>query len=97
MRKQRIPQALREQVWVRYVGDRFSSKCTVPWCKNNITCFRFHVGHNIPESKGGRTEIGNLRPVCDRCNQSMGNHYTIDEWSKQFAPESPQCECCAIM
>lgn len=86
--KQKIPCALREQVWVTFCGKKFEDKCKVKWCKNNISVFNFHVGHNIPESKGGSTTLENLRPICNRCNLSMGNSYTIDEWNKLGKPIS---------
>ena len=79
--KDKIPKALREQVWINFVGKRFYSKCYVPWCKNEMNVFDFHVGHNLPESKGGKTILENLRPICARCNLSMSNNYTIDEWA----------------
>jgi 5-methylcytosine-specific restriction endonuclease McrA len=81
-RKESIPKALREQVWKRYIGDKYSNKCTVGWCQNTISTFDFHVGHNIPESKGGTLDITNLRPICARCNLSMGSKYTISEWNE---------------
>lgn len=81
-RKKPIPAALREQVWIHKMGRVFEGKCPVTWCQNNITVFDFQSGHNIPESKGGKTDLENLIPVCSRCNLSMGNEYTIDEWSK---------------
>jgi 5-methylcytosine-specific restriction endonuclease McrA len=77
-----IPRALREQVWVRYAGPVFERKCLVPWCENRMTVFDFHVGHDVPESQGGATEIGNLRPICPRCNLSMGAQYTVQQWSR---------------
>lgn len=80
--KQKIPLALREQVWLLYLGDRhFKQKCMVSWCENLITPFSFEVGHNLAESKGGATELNNLRPICAKCNRSMGSEYTIDEFS----------------
>ena len=81
----KIPKALREQVWIAKSGEVFHTKCKVVWCKNTITVFDFQCGHNIPESKGGPTTIDNLIPICSRCNVSMGNHYTIDEWNAKFA------------
>jgi hypothetical protein len=57
MRKQKIPRALREQVWITYAGKKFESKCFVGWCGNMISVFNFEVGHNIPESKGGTLNI----------------------------------------
>jgi len=86
--KEKIPKALREQVWLTHVGKKFESKCVVRWCKNKITVFDFQSGHNIPESKGGVTELSNLRPICSRCNSSMNDSYTIDEWEKLSKPPS---------
>lgn len=76
-----IPKALREEVWRRYIGNKYESKCTIGWCTNTITPFDYEVGHNIPHSKGGTTTIENLRPICSRCNKSMSDTYTIDEWN----------------
>ena len=90
--KERIPRALREQVWLAWAGRRFERRCLVPWCKNVMTVFDFHVGHNIPESRGGATELANLRPICARCNLSMGSQYTIEEWGRLSA-EQVGCWC----
>ena len=84
--KAKIPRALREQVWLVHVGPRFQSKCKVSWCTNSMNAFDFQCGHNIPESKGGTTDVKNLIPICSRCNSSMGNQFTIDEWNKRFSP-----------
>jgi 5-methylcytosine-specific restriction endonuclease McrA len=83
-RKKAIPKALREQVWLKEYGDTFTNKCLVHWCSNEVSPFNFHVGHNIPESQGGLTTIDNLFPICSKCNLSMSNNYTIDEWSNAF-------------
>jgi 5-methylcytosine-specific restriction endonuclease McrA len=82
--KERIPKALREQVWKKSMGEEFKSKCPTTWCDNSITVYDFHCGHNIPESKGGQTTIDNLIPLCSCCNLSMSNTYTFDEWCTQF-------------
>jgi 5-methylcytosine-specific restriction endonuclease McrA len=81
-RKAPIPTALREAVWIHHMNRSFEGKCRVPWCPNTITVFDFQCGHNIPESKGGPTLITNLVPICSRCNQSMGDRYTITEWGE---------------
>lgn len=86
--KKPIPKALREQVWVTYIGKKFQSKCYVSWCKNRITVFDFQCGHNVPESKGGTTDLTNLFPICSRCNLSMGDDFTLIEWMKQSKPLS---------
>ena len=79
-KKQHIPKALREQCWIKNFGQKFKHSCYVKWCKNTINVFNYHVGHNIPESKGGKMCLENLKPICSRCNLSMGSQYTITEW-----------------
>jgi hypothetical protein len=80
--KVKIPTALREQVWRNAFGEKFfKNKCSVAWCETMVTPFDFHTGHNIPESKGGTLDLTNLKPICARCNLSMGDRYTIDGFS----------------
>jgi hypothetical protein len=89
-RKKHIPAALREAVWIHRMGRTFEGKCPTTWCKNTITVFDFQSGHDIPESKGGPTNLENLIPICSRCNLSMGNEYTFKEWcaiSPTMAPK----------
>lgn len=99
--KHRIPKALREQVWLQNMGHIFEGKCKVVWCTNLISVFDFQCGHNIPESKGGKTNIENLIPICTRCNISMGSTYSIDEWNRKFSKpnagvvsDPPVRRCC---
>ena len=84
--KESIPKAVKEQVWLTYIGEQYKCKCLVTWCKNTITVFDFHTGHNIPEKHGGTLDISNLRPICARCNLSMGSQYTITEWNMLSPP-----------
>jgi len=81
-KKRQIPAALREAVWIKHMGRNFEGKCRTTWCPNTITVFDFQSGHDIPESKGGPTDISNLYPICARCNLSMSNHFTFSEWCK---------------
>lgn len=85
-RKKKIPKALAEQVWISRMGHTFRGKCRVSWCQNRITVFDYECGHNVPESKGGKTTLDNLVPICARCNRSMSDTYTIDEWTAKFRP-----------
>lgn len=80
--KEHIPKRIRELVWTTYNGEVFTNKCYVYWCDNKINVFNFQTGHDIPESKGGTLELDNLKPICSSCNLSMGNKYSITEWSK---------------
>jgi 5-methylcytosine-specific restriction endonuclease McrA len=93
MKKAVIPRALREQVWLNFIGKKFENKCLVTWCENIINVFNFEVGHNIPESKGGTLDINNLRPICGKCNRSMGDNFTIDEFSAISKRASSMWEC----
>lgn len=86
--KQKISASLRHSIWLEWIGRKYNAKCAVSWCKSIITPFTFEAGHNVPESKGGSTSISNLRPICGICNKSMGNRYTIDEYSKLHKPRS---------
>lgn len=83
-KKIQIPNALRQQVWLHYCGEQYKRKCFTSWCKNIISVFDFHCGHNIPEVRGGKTTIDNLIPLCVQCNLSMGHHYTFTEWCARF-------------
>jgi len=89
--KTKIPRALREQVWLVHVGPKFQYKCKVSWCTNTMNVFDFQCGHNIPESRGGATDVNNLLPICSRCNLSMGSQFTIDEWNKKFGSTHRSC------
>ena len=93
-KKKKIPKALRQQVWLKYNGEEFNYKCNIVWCRNIITVFNFHVGHNIPESRGGSTCIENLRPICSNCNLSMSSKYSISEWDNNFKNNSKRISLC---
>ena len=88
-RKARVPRALKEQVWIKHNKKKFQVKCPIEWCKNKINCFNHHVSHIIPESKGGPTNIENLKPICAKCNLSMSNTHTMDEFSELYASHQP--------
>ena len=85
-RKQKIPVAIREAIWIKHMGRVFEGKCPTQWCHNTITVFDFHSGHDIPESKGGPTTVENLIPLCARCNTSMSNDYTFHQWNMLSSP-----------
>jgi hypothetical protein len=90
-RKATIPKAIREQVWLTTFGKEYEHSCYISWCKNTISVFDFHVGHNKPESMGGTLSIDNLKPICARCNLSMSNNFTINEWNKLNGTKSICC------
>jgi len=84
--KAKIPKAIREQVWLTIFGKVYEHRCYIHWCRNMINVYDYHIGHDIPESKGGTLDVKNLKPICARCNTSMSDNYTIREWNK-LSPE----------
>ena len=86
-----ISKSLKNNVWLQQYGEKFKCKCSVSWCVTVVTPFTFEVGHNTPHSKGGTIDINNLRPICSTCNKSMGDRYTIDEFSKIATKKDSQC------
>ena len=92
-KKATIPKAVREQCWLTTIGKKYDSKCYVKWCNNTMTVFDFHVGHEQPESKGGTLDINNLKAICARCNLSMSDNYTIQEWTQLSKPKNKCLNC----
>ena len=80
-KRQYISKKLRQEVWTSNIGLKYNSKCYIDWCTNDINVFNYHIGHNIPHSKGGSIKLSNLKPICSNCNLSMSNNYTINEWN----------------
>ena len=93
IKRKPIPKAIREQIWLRDFGKIFEAKCSTPWCHNIINVWDFHAGHNIPDSKGGKTMTTNLVPICARCNLSMSDNYTFDEWASLNTPPKRPWYC----
>lgn len=80
-KKHTISQRLKTLVWNTWIGEEIGkSKCLC--CKfEEITQRNFSCGHKIAESKGGETNVDNLRPICHMCNFSMGTR-DMDEFIK---------------
>jgi len=76
----RISAALRSLVWNTYIGEEKGT--FVCLCGSTISQLNFECGHVIPWSSGGATTIDNLRPVCSRCNRSMGTQNMFEYISK---------------
>jgi hypothetical protein len=82
-KKQTIPKPLRCEVWRK---DYKTLEAECPICKRNIiSADNFECGHIIAESVGGKTELSNLKAICNSCNKSMGiknmNEFSDVIWS----------------
>lgn len=71
-RKESIPKVLKVQVWEHYIGKGVGEALCSCCKKEPITPFAYHCGHVVSEANGGKMELYNLRPICPRCNLSMG-------------------------
>ena len=80
-KKKKIPSEMRYNVWKTYIGENIDALC---FCcrKSRITPFTgystFQAGHIVSENNGGKLEIGNLLPICKKCNSSMGTEHWDD-------------------
>ena len=90
IKKQKIPPKLRNSLWLKYIGEKTSGIC---YCcrKNIITVFSgekdtFEAGHIKSEYHGGKIIIGNLLPICKKCNRSMNVKHWDDYVSKNKFP-----------
>ena len=67
-----LPASVRMAVWNKYIGNTISiSKCAVG-CGESISMNNFECGHVKARANGGDDKITNLRPICSKCNKSMG-------------------------
>lgn len=84
--KATISKSLRNKVWNTYIGeDRIKGPCAS--CGEQVHFQNWEAGHVVAECNGGKTELGNLRPVCSVCNKSMGSK-NMDEFKKRFRADS---------
>jgi hypothetical protein len=71
--KKKISDSLKTTVWNKYIGIlKGESDCMC--CNiNKISQRDFHAGHVIAEVNNGATNVENIRPICLKCNLSMGS------------------------
>ena len=87
--KKKIPPKMRQKIWETYIGNTLKSLC---FCchKKNITPFSgvdtFEAGHIISEHNGGEIILGNLLPICGKCNRSMSTMHWDDYINKRDYP-----------
>lgn len=72
----KVPPAIKKACWVRWMGNKFESKC---WCCNseNISAFNFEAGHVKARVLGGKNKVLNLRPICSKCNKAMATKHML--------------------
>ncbi len=81
--KKSIGTVLKFQVWTKWIGkDQGSSKCLCCGI-NTIHQIDFHCGHILAEANGGETTVENMKPICQKCNLSMGTQ-DMNDFMKGF-------------
>lgn len=82
-KRPRISKALRNDVWIKYFGRSIAeAKCPAK-CGSWIHISNFECGHIIAHSRGGKTSINNLIPICSACNRNMQSENYFD-WVKNM-------------
>jgi hypothetical protein len=86
-KKGTISSSLKCAVWSKYIGDEIGKTtclcCNIRFIQQND----HHCGHVEAESKGGKTNIENLRPICAKCNLGMKTTNMIEyQKSQGFSP-----------
>lgn len=71
-----------EVIGLHLLADRRCSYCDIP----NTNPEPDHV---VPLSRGGRNDLGNILPCCQRCNGDKGD-MTLTEWSEYRARRGKQ-------
>lgn len=92
--KETIPETVKNVVWHKYVGKhRGVARCVC--CKTSeITQRTCSFGHVQAEARGGAVTIQNLRPICVKCNSSMGTT-NMRAFVLQYGFHPRYC-CCSI-
>ncbi|CAH6418173.1 Hypothetical protein HVR_LOCUS48 [uncultured virus] len=72
-KRDRIPSDVRNNVWLRYHGERNQGNCYC--CAAIIDRYHggWHCSHVIADTKNGEETVENLRTCCQHCNLSMGD------------------------
>jgi P4 family phage/plasmid primase-like protien len=73
-----VPKIKRQEIWYKHIDENIQKTKCLCCNLNDITTFDFECGHIIAQSKGGDFSFENLRPICKKCNQSMGNKNMIE-------------------
>ena len=80
-KRKKIPQTVRNSLWINRYNDNINGNCFV--CNIKISINNFHAGHKTSVKKGGTNNINNLEIVCSNCNLSMGVQ-DLDEFKNMY-------------
>ena|GEM_PF-2228835 len=80
-KRKSIPKGVKEDLWIRHFGKTYKGNCFV--CNATIDTKRFEAGHIKSVANGGDDKISNLKPICAKCNRSMGTR-NLYEYKQEY-------------
>ena len=84
-KRKQIPKQKRDESWKRWIGNEFGESrcycCRVEKIKMN----NFECGHVQSDANGGSVLVENLRPICKKCNQTMGKTHMRDYIAEHYS------------
>ena len=70
-------------MWKNFFGKDYNEH-NCPICNLTlISIIKFEVGHIISLANCGDNNIENLKPICEKCNRSMGVK-NMEEYKKKY-------------
>lgn len=77
------------EIWGSIYGDEpMTSKVTCKICQQSKFEFgernKWHIGHMVAFSEDGSDNHDNLRPICSKCNLSMGSKNIYDYCREKY-------------
>lgn len=76
--RRKIPHGVRTDIWNKYIGEEIGKHKCLCCKRTTISQSEFHCGHVISVHDAGPDTVDNLRPICSKCNRSMGTKNMID-------------------
>lgn len=88
-KKKYIPKTLKIKVWDFYIGENNGTGLCLCCNEEKIKALHFECGHVISEFNGGKLCVENLRPICSRCNRSIGSK-NMDQFMDDYGFIKPK-------
>jgi 5-methylcytosine-specific restriction endonuclease McrA len=79
-----ITKKLKRDVWTNTFGKVKEASCR---CGTTITLEISECGHIVSHAREGQTVIDNLRPICSKCNRSMGTRNMDEYFDEEYPAE----------
>lgn len=71
-KRKTIPAPLKRDCWNKWIGPNVAHTYCLCCNQHKISMNDFEAGHVISDAEGGELSVDNLKPICSKCNKSMG-------------------------